>query len=230
MIECEKDGIWLIDKPLGMTSFGVVQRMRRILKLKKIGHAGTLDPLATGLMIICSGKFTKQIEGLMGMEKEYTGSFYLGAVTESYDLEKPPVITGNAANIQSADLGSAASSLTGLIQQIPPVHSAIKVDGKRAYESARKGHAIELKPREVHIKSFELGEYHFPEVAFKVKCSKGTYIRTLAHDFGQLLGTGAYLSSLRRTSIGPFKIEEAMILRDLETVLNEKPVIKNGMN
>lgn len=224
MIECEKDGIWLIDKPLGMTSFGVVQRMRRILKLKKIGHAGTLDPLATGLMIVCSGKFTKQIEGLMGMEKEYTGSFYLGAVTESYDLEKPPVITGNAEDIPSADLGAAATKLTGFIQQIPPVHSAIKVDGKRAYESARKGQALELKAREVHIKSFELGEYHFPEVGFKVKCSKGTYIRTLAHDFGQLLGTGAYLSSLRRTSIGPFKIDDAILLRDLESVLYEKPV------
>lgn len=224
MIECEKDGIWLIDKPLGMTSFGVVQRMRRILKLKKIGHAGTLDPLATGLMIVCSGKFTKQIEGLMGMEKEYTGSFYLGAVTESYDLERPPVITGNAEDVQSADLEAAAVKLTGFIQQVPPVHSAIKVDGKRAYESARKGQALELKPREVHVKSFELGEYQFPEVAFKVKCSKGTYIRTLAHDFGQLLGTGAYLSSLRRTSIGPFKIDDAILLRDLESILYGKPV------
>lgn len=207
-----------------MTSFGVVQRMRRILKLKKIGHAGTLDPLATGLMIVCSGKFTKQIEGLMGMEKEYTGSFYLGAVTESYDLERPPVITGNAEDVQSADLEAAAVKLTGFIQQVPPVHSAIKVDGKRAYESARKGQALELKPREVHVKSFELGEYQFPEVAFKVKCSKGTYIRTLAHDFGQLLGTGAYLSSLRRTSIGPFKIDDAILLRDLESILYGKPV------
>lgn len=215
----------MIDKPLGMTSFGVVQRLRRILKIKKIGHSGTLDPLATGLMLVCSGKFTKQIESLTGMDKEYTGTIYLGATTESYDLEKPPEITGDAKPLTLADIRNAASKLTGVIAQVPPVHSAIKVDGKRAYASARKGDNLVLKPRDVNIFSFEILSYDCPEFTFKIKCSKGTYIRSVAHDIGILLGTGAYLSTLRRTAIGSYDLDQAWIFRNLEAELSEKVVL-----
>lgn len=218
-IECTHDGIWLIDKSLGMTSFGVVQRLRRILGMKKIGHAGTLDPLATGLMIVCSGRNTKLIEDFMGMEKEYTGTIYLGAETESYDLEHPPYITGDPRNITQEDIKLTAQKLTGVLQQIPPAHSAIKIEGKRAYSSARKGKNPELKPREIVVHSFDILAFDPPEISFRIVCSKGTYIRTLAYDFGKLIGTGAYLSSLKRTAIGNYRIDESLKLRDLNSTL-----------
>lgn len=220
MIEASADGIWLIDKPVGITSFGVIKKLRRILKIKKIGHAGTLDPLASGLLIVCSGAYTKWIESLMGMPKAYTGSIYLGAETESYDLEHPPVFNHLVNQIKPEMLKEIQQHFSGEIEQFPPAHSAVKIDGKRAYSEARKGKSPEIKARKVLIEDLKLSCTHAPEVDFYVKCSKGTYIRSLAHDIGKFTGYGAYLSSLRRTAIGQFKVEDAMRLTDLDNLLN----------
>ncbi len=190
----------LINKPLEWTSFDVVNKLRYRLKIKKIGHAGTLDPLATGLLIICTGKMTKQIDGFQAQEKEYIGKFVIGQTTPSYDLET------------AHQMRTAARQFIGLIQQTPPLHSAIKIDGKRAYELARKGMEQELKPREVEIKAFEITQVEKPWVSFRVVCSKGTYIRSLARDFGNALGVGAYLAELCRTRIGDFKLENALTI------------------
>ncbi len=220
-METAFEGIWLIDKPLGMTSFGVIRKMRKILGLKKIGHAGTLDPLATGLLIVCSGAYTKQIESLMGMPKTYTGSFYLGATTESYDLEHPPIVTNsNEINVSGTLMHETAKHFVGELWQTPPAHSAIKINGKRAYKTARKGDAPEVKPRLLKIDNFEIVSEELPEIAFKVSCSKGTYIRSLAFDYGEKIGTGAYLASLRRTHIGPFDVKDALNLQELENVIH----------
>ena len=219
-METAFEGIWLIDKPLGITSFGVIRKMRKILGLKKVGHAGTLDPLATGLLIVCSGAYTKQIESLMGMPKTYTGSFYLGATTESYDLEHSPIIHSGARQVNKEELHENATHFVGDLWQTPPAHSAIKINGKRAYKSARQGEAPEVKPRLLKIESFNILSETLPEIDFEVSCSKGTYIRSLAFDYGEKLGTGAYLSSLRRTEIGPFKVEDAYTLQDLENIIH----------
>lgn len=207
----------LIDKPFEWTSFDVVNKLRYKLKIKKIGHAGTLDPLATGLLIICVGKMTKRIEEYMGLEKEYTGKFVIGQTTPSYDLETEVSEKKDISHITDSQIQEAVKSLTGKIDQLPPLHSAIKVGGKRAYQFARKGKEVELKPREVEIREFEITEINLPEVTFRITCSKGTYIRSIARDFGDALGVGAYLSQLCRTRIGSFKLENAQTIEEVTT-------------
>ena len=204
----------LIDKPLEWTSFGVVKKIRYNIGIKKIGHAGTLDPLATGLLILCTGKKTKSIEGYMADVKEYTGSFTLGSTTASYDLESEPTPSVDISQLTNDEIISNATNFLGEIDQTPPIFSAIKVDGKRAYDMARAGQAVELKSRKVTISEFEIVSLDLPKVHFRVVCSKGTYIRTLANDFGEKLGVGAYLSALRRTKIGDHSVEDAWQLED----------------
>jgi tRNA pseudouridine55 synthase len=207
--------ILLVNKPLHWTSFDAVRKLKRLVGGAKIGHAGTLDPLATGLMILATGPFTKKLTALTELTKEYTGSFFLGATTPSYDLETEPEAFKDISTITEKDILEAAKSLTGKILQVPPVYSAIKVDGKRSYELARKGKAKELKARELVIDEFEITRIALPLVYFRVSCSKGTYIRALADDIGKILGTGAYLHSLCRTRIGKFYLEEAWDITDL---------------
>ena len=204
--------VFLIDKPLEWTSFQVVNKLRWVIKkihnIKKIkvGHAGTLDPLATGLLIVCVGKKTKEIEVFQGKEKEYTGTILVGATTPSFDLETEIDKTYSIDGITASDLEKAAESLTGDIDQYPPVFSAVKIDGKRAYESARKGEKVEVKLRKVKVSKFDIDSSEFPKVHFRIVCSKGTYIRSIASDFGKALNSGAYLSSLRRERIGQYSI------------------------
>lgn len=205
----------LIDKPFGWTSFDVVNKLRYKLNIKKIGHAGTLDPLATGLLIICTGKMTKRIEEFMGLEKEYTGKFIIGQTTPSYDLETEVSDPVDIRSVTPEAIASAVKSLTGTLQQLPPAHSAIKIGGKRAYKFARQGKEVELKPREVHVAEFEITVMTLPEISFRIVCSKGTYIRSLARDLGESLGVGAYLSQLCRTRIGNFKLEDALSIDDV---------------
>ncbi len=213
----ESDGsVLLLNKPIGWTSFDVVNKLRYILKTKKIGHAGTLDPLATGLLIICTGKMTKRIDEFQGLEKEYTGSFSLGQTTPSYDLETEPSSPVDISHLTDEKILKGTLPFIGKIQQVPPIHSAIKVDGKRAYSFARKGQELVLKPREVEIKEFEITRIVKPVISFRVVCSKGTYIRSLANDFGQALGVGAYLSELCRTRIGIYQLKDAMTLIEVK--------------
>jgi len=214
----KKGKVLLIDKPLNWTSFQVVNKLRSEIKktfnIKKIkvGHAGTLDPLATGLLIICTGKFTKKINEFQAQTKTYTGSFTLGATTPSYDLETEVNKTFKTAHITEALLNHTTKQFTGVINQTPPIYSAIQIDGKRLYELARAGKTAKIKSRQVEILSFKITEFNLPKVNFKVVCSKGTYIRSLAHDFGKALNSGAYLSSLRRTKIGGYNIADAVSL------------------
>jgi tRNA pseudouridine55 synthase len=205
----------LVDKPLDWTSFDVVNKLRYHLKTKKIGHAGTLDPLATGLLILCTGKMTKQIETYQAQEKEYTGKFVIGNTTPSYDLETVIENPKEFGHITEGDLIKATENLTGTIDQIPPIFSAIKVNGQRAYNAARKGEDLVLKSRTVEVMQFEIINIQLPEVSFKIICSKGTYIRSLARDFGEALGVGAYLSELRRTRIGEFSVSNAKTIEEI---------------
>lgn len=212
----EEGRVLLVNKPLQWTSFDVVNKLRYKLKMKKIGHAGTLDPLATGLLIICTGKFTKRIEEFQAQEKEYTGEFVIGQTTPSHDLETEVSQAVDCSQLRDEQIFAAAKKLTGTLQQIPPLHSAIKVDGKRAYKFARKGKEIELKPREVTVSVFEITKIQIPVIGFRIICSKGTYIRSLVRDFGIDLRVGAYLSSLCRTRIGDFKLADAKTLEEIE--------------
>lgn len=207
----------LIDKPLHWSSFQAVNKLKYALKRFspalskiKIGHAGTLDPLASGLLLVCTGKSTKTIPELQGMVKEYTGTFFLGATTPSYDLETDIDATFSIAHIDQALLEATSKRFIGNIMQQPPVFSAIKKDGKRLYEHARKGETVTIASREVTIYAFELTRIALPEVSFRVVCSKGTYIRSLAHDFGKALSCGGYLAALRRTKIGAYDVAEAI--------------------
>lgn len=213
--------VLLIDKPLEWTSFDAVKKIRNNIKIKKVGHAGTLDPLATGLLIICTGKMTKQIDTFMGQEKEYTGTFTIGQTTPTYDLESEPTAAVDISHITNEQLEEARKKFLGEISQTPPIHSAIKVDGRRVYELARKGEEVKLKSRQVIISEFELTKVDLPIIEFRVVCSKGTYIRSLANDFGEVLGVGAYLSSLRRTKIGEFSVDDAHQLDQLVEFLKE---------
>ena len=222
----ETGQVILIDKPIEWTSFDAVRKVRYLVKTKKVGHAGTLDPLATGLLIICTGKFTKQINNYMAQEKEYTGSFTLGAITPTYDLESEPVDMKPYEHLTKEQIEAATVPFTGPILQIPPAHSAIKVDGKRVYELARRGQEVKLEPRPVTIHAFEITAIEGPKVFFRVVCSTGTYIRSLAHDFGQALGCGAYLSSLRRTKIGAFSVDDAMTIQAFEEKIRNNQSIK----
>jgi tRNA pseudouridine55 synthase len=222
-----KEGATLcFDKPLGWTSFQLVNKVRWLIKRKyklrkiKVGHAGTLDPLATGLVIICTGKATKTIPGLMGQTKVYTGKITLGASRPSYDMETEIDKTFSVNHITNQDILKTTKDFTGKILQQPPVFSALKKDGKRLYEYARKGEEVEIPKREVEIHYFEITKILMPEIHFKVSCSKGTYIRSLAHDFGKALGSGAYLSGLRRTQIGNYDIEKALDVEAFEEALN----------
>lgn len=199
----------LVDKPLQWTSFDAVRKIRYLTKTKKVGHAGTLDPLATGLLIICTGKFTKKINDYMAQEKEYTGTITLGAVTPTYDLESEPKDFKEYAHLSDEKIKEATGSFTGLIQQRPPIHSAIKKEGKRVYELARRGEDFQLEPRPVTIHSFEITGIELPSVRFRVVCGTGTYIRSLANDFGAALGCGGYLAALCRTRIGAFLLQDA---------------------
>ncbi len=207
--------VFLINKPYQWTSFDVVKKVRNALKIKKVGHAGTLDPLATGLLIVCAGKKTKSIDSYMAQEKEYTGTFVIGKTTESFDLEKEVTDVADPSAITLDQVKSAVAQLSGNILQIPPMHSAIKVDGKRVYESARKGLEVKMEARPVTVSEFEITAFENPEVHFRIVCSKGTYIRSLARDLGEILGVGAYMSALTRTRIGDFSLQEAEELTDL---------------
>lgn len=208
--------VLLIDKPLEWTSFQVVNKLRWHIKQKfgikkiKVGHAGTLDPLATGLLIICTGKFTKKIDQYQGQIKEYTGEITLGASTPSFDLETEIDATFPIDHISEEIIRDTMQEFIGEIEQVPPIFSALKMDGKRLYELARAGKTREIKSRTVHIKEFEIISIELPKIYFRVVCSKGTYIRSLAHDFGKALDSGAHLSKLRRTKIGEFSVENAL--------------------
>jgi len=214
--------VLLIDKPLTWSSFQAVNKVKWALKKRlglkkiKVGHAGTLDPLATGLLIICTGKFTKRIPELQGMVKEYTGTFYMGATTPSYDLETEINETFPTEHITEALLQETVQQFLGEIDQKPPVFSAIKKDGKRLYEHARKGEEVEIAARKTTIYEFELTRIALPEVDFRVVCSKGTYIRSLAYDYGVALNSGAHLTALRRTKIGEFDVVNAISPNDFE--------------
>lgn len=206
----------LINKPFRWTSFDAVKKVRILTGVSKVGHAGTLDPLATGLLIICTGRFTKRINEYMGMEKEYIGTFTLGATTPTYDLESEPENFKSTEYLTPEIIRAATKQFTGAIMQLPPAHSAIKKEGKRLYELARKGKEIILEARAVTINSFEIFNIYLPVVEFKVICSTGTYIRSLANDFGEALGTGAYLNSLCRTRIGAFYLKDALTPDEFE--------------
>jgi len=221
--------ILLIDKPLKWSSFQAVNKLKYTLinklglpKKFKIGHAGTLDPLASGLLIVCTGKFTKRITELQGMPKEYTGTFHIGATTPSYDLETEIDATFPIEHITRELIEKARLSFVGEIDQKPPVFSAIKKDGKRLYEHARAGEEVEIAHRKTTIHEFELTRIELPEIDFRVVCSKGTYIRSLAYDFGLALGSGSHLTALRRTKIGEFSVENAMIVTDFEASVTPK--------
>ncbi len=233
-LEAYQEGkILLINKPLEWTSFQAVNRIKKNLKhafkIKKIkvGHAGTLDPLATGLLLICTGKFTKRISELQGQEKEYTGIIKLGATTPSYDLETAINETFAIDHINEDLLKEAVGQLTGDIEQTPPVFSALRVDGERLYKKARRGEEIEIKKRQVHVSSFD-AILKGDEVRFRISCSKGTYIRSIAHDLGKLLHSGAHLVQLCRTRIGDYQLEDALDLNGFVdnlwlSVRNENP-------
>lgn len=210
----------LIDKPLNWTSFDAVRKVRNLVKTRKVGHAGTLDPLATGLLIICTGKFTKKINEFMAQEKEYTGTITLGATTATYDLESEPQNFISTDHITEEKIKEGTKMFTGAIQQTPPIHSAIKKDGKRAYALARQGIDVKLEPRQIIIYKFEIIQIALSRVHFKVVCSTGTYIRSLANDFGVSLGCGGHLSALRRTRIGEFKVENAETIEQFEERIN----------
>ncbi|MEL0318149.1 MAG: tRNA pseudouridine(55) synthase TruB [Flavobacteriaceae bacterium] len=213
--------VFLIHKPLGWTSFQVVNKIRFFLKKQtglkklKVGHAGTLDPLATGLLLLCTGKKTKSISLLQAEEKEYTGSFYLGATTPSYDLETTPDKHFSITHLSPQQILEMTAQFTGEIEQFPPLYSALKKEGKRLYEYARQGLSPERKARKVHISKFEIQHIDLPQVAFLLRCSKGTYIRSLADDFGKALDTGAHLTSLCRTKIGKFALEDAYTMESV---------------
>lgn len=215
----------LFDKPLEWTSFQLVNKVRWLIKhncnIKKIkvGHAGTLDPLATGLLVVCTGKNTKKINELMGLEKEYTGVFTLGATTPSYDLETEIDQTFPVSGITREQIKNATTDFIGEIQQVPPLFSALKKGGKRLYEYARNNETVEIEARKVVVSEFEIVKIEMPEVSFRIKCSKGTYIRSLARDFGEKLGCGAHLSALRRTKIGDFSVDEALNISEFEEKL-----------
>lgn len=218
----EQGQVLLIDKPYRWTSFDVVRKLRGLMRIKKVGHAGTLDPLATGLLILCTGAFTKRISEYMSQEKEYSGTIVLGATTPTYDLESAPQDFKPVDLITEEQIHDATRVFSGDILQVPPTHSAIKKDGVRAYELARQGEVIELKARNVVIREFSIVRIQMPEVDFKVICSTGTYIRSLANDFGKTLGCGAYLSKLCRTRIGNFLLQDAMTMEQAKDFVTQQ--------
>jgi tRNA pseudouridine55 synthase len=215
-----RSDVILIDKPYEWTSFGVVKKVRYFGKYKKVGHAGTLDPLATGLLILCTEKKTKEIESYQAQEKEYTGSLVLGKTTPSIDLETEFDGEFPTDHITTEKIQEVVLKLTGSIEQVPPQYSAVKVNGQRAYKAARNGETVEIKSRIIEVKTFEVDTTEFPTVTFRVVCSKGTYIRTLVSDFGKMLDSGAYMSGLRRMRIGEFHVDDAITV---EEFVNQNP-------
>ena len=215
-LSIEEGGFLLINKPLRWTSFDVVKKLRNISRIKKIGHAGTLDPLATGMLIVCYGKYTKKIEGIQSMGKAYKGTFVIGKTTPSFDLETEVDATYPTDHITPAFLEEKVNLFRGDIKQVPPQHSAVKVNGKRAYEHARAGKEVVLKIRDAHISKYKIDASEFPIVKFEIHCSKGTYIRSLARDLGVALDSGAYMSSLVRTSIGEYSLDKAVDMTDIK--------------
>jgi tRNA pseudouridine55 synthase len=224
----EEGVVLLLDKPLTWTSFDVVRKVKNTLRPRKIGHAGTLDPLATGLLILCTGKKTKDIDQIQAQEKEYEGTFRLGQTTPSFDLETPVDAEQPYAHLTEAEITAAVATFVGKIEQVPPVFSAVKVDGKRAYELARKGQDAEIKSKTVEIKTYELTRIALPDIDFRVVCSKGTYVRSLARDLGVALGCGAHLTRLVRTRIGDYKLEDAWTVADIEALRAPRPEPTEG--
>lgn len=218
----ESGDVILINKPLQWTSFDVVKKIRNTIKIKKVGHAGTLDPLATGLLIVCTGKLTKKINEYMAQEKEYTGTFTLGATTPTYDLESEPQNFQSIDAITSEKINKTTKKFIGEIMQTPPIHSAIKQKGKPVYLLARKGADVKLEPRKIIIHQFEITNIELPVISFKVVCITGTYIRSLANDFGAALGCGAYLSSLCRTRIGSFTLDQSISIDEFINSVSKK--------
>lgn len=225
----ETGEIFLVNKPYRWTSFDVVRKIRAASKIKKlkVGHAGTLDPLASGLLIICTGKLTKQIDTFQAEEKEYTGKMILGATTPSYDMEQEVDERYDIGGLTEELIRENTKKFLGNIEQYPPAHSAVRVGGERLYEKARRGEEIELKARPVEIKEFEITAINLPEVSFRVVCSKGTYIRSLVHDFGKALQNGAYLSELVRTRSGSFTLKNAWELSDLIAKIRSDKMSEN---
>ena len=228
-IEIEDGFIFLLDKALHWTSFDVVKKIRNTLKDKKVGHAGTLDPLASGLVIVCTGKGTKKIESLMGVDKEYTGTIGLGFTTPSYDLETEANATFPTDHITNELIFETAKSFLGPQMQIPPMFSALKVDGKKLYDLARKGQEIKIESRPIEIKEFEITGIRMPYVDFRVVVTKGTYIRSLAYDFGMACGSGGHLAGLRRTRVGDFHIEEAQTIEQWMDWWRERKALQQEM-
>lgn len=215
----EEGQVLLVNKEYRWTSFDAVRKLRNTMRIKKVGHAGTLDPLATGLLIICTGKFTKRINEFMAQEKEYTGTITLGATTPTYDLESDPQDFRSIDQLTPEEIRSATAPFIGTIQQLPPAHSAIKKDGKRLYELARAGKDVVLEPRTITISAFDITRIEGAEVDFRVVCGTGTYIRSLANDFGAALGVGGYLSALCRTRIGAFLNSDAKTVGEWEAII-----------
>lgn len=219
--------ILLVDKPLEWTSFQVVNKVRHEIRNKlgikkiKVGHAGTLDPLATGLLILCTGKKTKTIDQIQKLAKEYTGQIQLGSTTPSFDLETEIDNRFSVEHLTESDVKSAALKLTGKLSQVPPSFSAKKVNGQRAYVAARKGELLQLAPKEIEVYAFQTDCMALPEVTFRVECSKGTYIRALARDLGRETNSGGHLSSLRRTKIGEYKVEDALSIEQIAALIRE---------
>ena len=219
--------VLLLDKPLTWTSFDVVRKVKNALRPRKIGHAGTLDPLATGLLILCTGQKTKEIDQIQAQEKEYAGTFRLGQTTPSFDLETAVDAELPYVHLTEAEIQAAVLPFLGKIEQTPPLFSAVKVGGKRAYELARSGQEAEIKPKTVEIKTFELTRIALPEVDFRVVCSKGTYIRSLARDLGAALGVGAHLTRLVRTRIGAYRLADAWTVAQLEALRPPRSCCRN---
>lgn len=218
-LEGDPDGILLVDKPAGMTSSDVVVSVRRLFGLKKTGHGGTLDPGATGLLILLIGKGTRCQDRVMGGNKTYTGTLRLGIATSTHDWEGEPVSTADPSEVTKYTLEEAIrTDFTGDVLQTPPMVSAIKVNGRRLYKMARQGEEVERQPRLIHLWKFSIDSFDNPDASFTVRCSKGTYIRTLCHDLGQAVGCGAHMTSLRRTACGPFRIEDAIPFETLKTM------------
>ena len=217
----------LIDKSLDWTSFDVVKKIRNTIKCKKVGHAGTLDPLATGLLILCTGKNTKKINDYQNYPKEYIGTFVLGKTTPSHDLETEINFEKSTKDINEKDINSLASTFLGIQDQLPPKFSAVKINGKRAYSLARNNEKITLKKKEIEIFKFDITTIKMPEVNFVINCSKGTYIRSIARDFGKKIGSGAYLSKLRRTKIGTFNVSDALNVNEMIKIINKEKIESN---
>ena len=218
----------LVDKDLDWTSFDVVKKIKNIIKCKKVGHAGTLDPLATGLLIICTGKNTKKINDIQNQDKVYTGEFILGKSTPSHDLETEFNSQKDIKNITSDRIEEVSKRFVGEQLQRPPKFSAVKVNGKRAYEYARDNEEVKIKEKNINIYEFKITEFNLPNISFKISCTKGTYIRSIARDFGEKLGCGAVLSKLRRTEIGNYNVEDAFKVNDLADKLKKEKIESNN--